>query len=287
MPGADYRNDNLAAFRREIDMLKRQVQDLALRAPLRSSSISDDDGNIIVRFNGEGLQFLNPATGVQVAEFAGENLTFRDAAGNAVAQLDDDGVTVLDATGNPLTTLDPTGVHVFDGANEITSIDEDGLTVFNAAGVPQLKVGNLNGAGDFGVEVQGGRLRAMAIDTQFSTVNDVSLNTTLASKTSINIVPPSWATEVHVFAWLVFRLHNPTAGVVGQKYRIDFEGDPGTGAWTNDVQPGGTQTANEASRDVFNSPLPSPINVQAIAAVHTGTNSTNAVRLQTMAFFLR
>lgn len=219
--------------------------------------------------NSEGLTLFNPTTGDVVSEFRGENLTFRDAAGNA------------------LTRLDNSGMHVFDAAgNEITTIDDEGLTISDNLGAAQLKAGNL-GAGDYGVEIGGGRARAIDIARDFKIVTDVSLSTTLAAKTTINFTPPSWATEAIIIAGMTFQMSNPAGGMVRQLFRIDVDGIPGSGAQSNDVQAGDVQLSTDMQNAARSAPLPSPIVVDAMAAVHTGTNSTNIIRLAATAFFLR
>lgn len=67
MPGPEFDPATLAGLRRQIEQLQRQVNDLATRAPLRSGSISDDDGNIVLRLNGSGIALHDPDQNLRAA----------------------------------------------------------------------------------------------------------------------------------------------------------------------------------------------------------------------------
>lgn len=193
---------------------------------------------------------------------------------------------IYDEDGNLLGSLSAAGLEFFNAdGDRISSLDGDGLSVYDDDGVAQLRAGDLDGAGDYGVEIGGGRARPLDIDTHGDLRSDLSLTTTEQVGGLVTFTPPAWATSVVVIAQSVFQMHNNSGATQHQHFRIDVDGFPGTGLWSNYVANG--MTANVADAFIHTIPADGAFDVEVIVRVNTGTNNINHVRLYTQAIYLR
>ena len=238
-----------AQFAYEMRELRREVGAMRTARNAQYTKIYDEDGNLLGELSAEGLRFF-------------------DLDGDPSSRLDGDGITVYDDAGQPITELSNTG-----------------LTVFDNLGAAQLQAGNLDGAGDYGVEVAGGRLRAVDFTSEYKLESDVPLTSTPSAHNTITITPPSWATVSFVTAQLGFQMNNGSGGTQRMYFRVDVDGDPGSGLWSNWVPVGMTaNTSDSTYSDVAGN---DPFDVEAIVGVNTGTNNNNYIRLGVSAIFLR
>lgn len=235
------------AWRRNVD---RQLSALSTMRRTPFTDIYDEDGNLLGKLSPAGLEFF-------------------DTDGDPSSKLDGDGITLYGPDGQPITRLGGSG-----------------LVVYDDNGAPQLRAGNLDGSGDYGVEIGGGRARAMDVVSEKDGVINYGLTSSEQTPVTLNFAVPSWATAAHVSAIGSFQMHNPTAGVQGQVLRIDID-TPGTGASTNDVSPGRTQILSRPNALLMTAPLPSTITVGLMARVTSGTNSVNAINLYGTVIFTR
>lgn len=158
----------------------------------------------------------------------------------------------------------------------------------------QVRLG-LQDDGSYGLNVVGGRLTVEgatvdAITFQASTkdINGASLDTTLAQKVSTTLTAPTWANRAVIIATIVFRMTNVSGAPQTMRYRTDVNGQPGEGAWNHTVE--NAFIANQTAQQVWplTSGVPgSTITVDAIAAVDSGTNNTNIIRVIAQGTFFR
>lgn len=115
------------------------------------------------------------------------------------------------------------------------------------------------------------------------------ITTTPTAHVSVDIPVPSWASTALVTGWLVFDMHNPAAGVIGQQVRVTIEGEPTVGLAQNDVQPGGRQVLTYMNMRTLTKgvDLDDTITVAGVVAVHSGTNNTNGLRIRAAVTFGR
>lgn len=127
----------------------------------------------------------------------------------------------------------------------------------------------------------------MVVKHGYDLITNTPLTTTTTTPVTATIDVPDWANSAFILSWMKFQMSNSTGAVQGQKYRIDIDGLPGSGAWTNDVPAGGTQNVMEVVSMFLNSTLGSTINVGAAVSVHTGTNSANYILVGAVVYFFR
>lgn len=178
-------------------------------------------------------------------------------------------------------------LRTLEGSSPLTSasIQDGALRVVDAGLVEHVKIGK-QADGTYGINIDGGPVRALDIDQAQITVNNASLTTSEQFFAESVLTVPSWAVTAEVFGWLVFQMTNSSGGVQPMQFRTEIDGDPGFGAWTHDAPSGVIANTTDMTIRTLTG-LGSTITVRAMCKVGTGVNVANIIRTRAVAFFFR
>lgn len=167
-----------------------------------------------------------------------------------------------------------------------SSIHDGALKVFDVLDVERARVGKL-ADGSFGMDVDGGKLRAIDVDGRDDAVSNVSLSSgSVSVKVSASITPPSWALKATVWAAMSFQMSETQGSAKLMMFRVDIEGAPGSGAQNHGIEANQVQHVERtASRHLTT--LAPPVLVQGLVGISTGANASNQVRLDVIVLWLR
>lgn len=238
-------------------------------------------GDFIVR--NDGSIVLLEADGDQRAVLSPTGLRLNDGAGTKLLDLTNLGLQAYEADGSVLSILDGSKLRFnrSDGTRALEITPAGGQKIYGTDGTTEKVI--LDGDG---LTVDGGTVRALAVSDPLAAAwNNVSLTSTFSTQATLAFTPPSWATEVLVFAFASAQINNSADGH-GIVTRINIEGVTGGAA---------TMSINDSASilNVFTARFPKltswtgTIDVTQEVRTTSGTSSANAGYLRASFISLR
>jgi hypothetical protein len=141
----------------------------------------------------------------------------------------------------------------------------------------------------YGMEIDGGKVRALEIDAQHTSSQNVTTLTNLAQVIlTLEFTPPVWALNAYVLGWATVQISD-TTGAASQLLtgQVSIDGNLAQRVSMGLTAVGQTASVTPLHMRALSAPITDPIDVHVEAYLAAGTNTANRFNLSGLVLYTR